>query len=117
MPLTCAHQSSFPAYRLRGSFGQLQEATVGAPQLGPPQTYATEGFLCRTDPKGKVIAFLTANGEEASEDDLKDDARMWARHFGTHVCNGVCFNHTHQCQETCVKNTKNRLDALQGLKK
>ena len=117
MPLTCAHQSSFPAYRLRGSFGQLQEAAAGAPQPGPPQTYATEADLCQTDPTGKVIAFLKADDQEASEDDLKDDAQLWARHFGTHVRNGMCFNHDHQCQETCVKNTKNKLEALRDLKK
>ena len=117
MPLTCAHQSSFPAYRLRGSFGQLQEAAAGAPQPGPPQTYATEADICQTDPTGKVIAFLRADGQEASEDDLKDDAQLWARHFGTHVRNGMCFNHNHQCQETCVKNTKNKLEALRDLKK
>ena len=117
MPLTCAHQSSFPAYRLRGSFGQLQEAAAGAPQPGPPQTYATEATLCQTDPTGRVIAFLKADGQEASEEDLKDDAQLWARHFGTHVRNGMCFNHDHQCQETCVKNTKNKLEALRDLKK
>ena len=117
LPLTCAHQSSFPAYRLRGSFGQLQEATAGAPQPGPPKTYATEADLCQTDPTGRVIAFLKADGQEASEEDLKDDAQLWARHFGTHVRNGMCFNHDHQCQETCVKNTKNKLEALRDLKK
>ena len=31
--------------------------------------------------------------------------------------NGMCFNHNHECQETCVKNTKNKLEALQNLKK
>ena len=46
MPLTCAHQSSFPAYRLRGSFGQLEEAAAGAPEPGPPRTHATEADLC-----------------------------------------------------------------------
>jgi hypothetical protein len=117
MPLTCAHQSSFPAYRLRGSFGQLQEAAAGAPQPGPQQTYATEAELCQTDPTGKVIAFLKADGQEASEEDFQDDAQQWARHFGTHVRNGMCFNHDHQCQETCVKNTKNKLEALRDLKK
>jgi hypothetical protein len=117
MPLTCAHQSSFPAYRLRGSFGQLQEADAGAPQPGIPRIFATEAALCQTDSTGKVVAFLKADGEEASEDDLKDDAQLWARHFGTHVRNGMCFNHDHACQETCVKNTKNKMEALQNLKK
>jgi len=117
MPLTCAHQSCFPAYRLRGSFGQLQEAAAGVPQPGPPQTYATEADLCQTDPTGKVIAFLKADGQEASEDDLKHDSQLWARHFGTHVRNGMCFNQDHQCQETCVKNAKNKLEALRDLKK
>ena len=70
MPLTSAHQSSFPAYRLRGSFGKLQEASAGARQPGPPRNYATEAVLCQTDPTGKVIAFLKADGKEASEDDL-----------------------------------------------
>ena len=117
MPLTCAHQSSFPAYRLRGRFGKLQEAAAGAPQPGPPRTYAPEADLCQTDSAGKVVAFLKADGQQASGEDLKDDARLWARHFGTHVRNGMCFNHDHQCRETRVKNTKNKLEALRDLKK
>ena len=35
----------------------------------------------------------------------------------THVRNGMCFNQDHLCQETCVKNTKNKLEALRDLKK
>ena len=31
--------------------------------------------------------------------------------------NGMCFNHEHKCQETCVKNTKNKLEALRDLNK
>ena len=117
LPLTCAHQSSFPAYRLRGSFGQLQEADAGTPQPGAPRFFASELALCKTDPEGKVISFLKADGAEASEEDLQDDATVWARHFGVHVRNGMCYNHEHACQETCVKNTKNKLEALQNLKK
>ena len=117
MPLTCAHQSSFPAYRLRGSFGKLQEAAAGAPQPGPPQTNATQADPWQLDPTGKVIAFVRPDSEEASDADLNEDALLWARHFGTHVRNGMCFNHEHKCQETCVKNTKNKLEALRDLKK
>ena len=66
---------------------------------------------------GKVIHFVRPDGDEASDVDLKQDALLWAKHFGTHVRNGMCFNHDHQCQETCVKNTKNKLEALRDLKK
>ena len=117
MPLTCAHQSSFPAYRLRGSFAQLIAADAGAPQPGAPRISAGEDTLCQTNETGEVVAFLLPDGTEATEDDLEADAKLWARHFGTHVRNGMCFNHEHTCQETCVKNAKQKLEALQDLNK
>ena len=117
LPLTCAHQSSFPAYRLRGSFAQLNAADAGAPQPGAPRICAGEATVCQTDPTGQVVRFLLPDGSEATEDDLSADAQLWARHFGTHVRNGMCFKHEHACQETCVKNVKNKLEALRDLKK
>ena len=44
--------------------------------------------------------------------------RNCGRSISGHIVrNGMCFNHEHQCQETCVKNTKNKLEALRDLKK
>ena len=54
VPLTAAHQSSFPWYRVRGSFGRLRAADAGVPQPGAPRSLAVETDLFQTAESGMV---------------------------------------------------------------
>ena len=117
VPLTAAHQSSFPWCRVRGSFGLLRAADAGVPQPGAPRSLAVETDLFQTAESGEVEHALLPNGTVASKADLSAEAAMWALHYAVHVRRGMCFNHEHACVETCVKNVKNKLEALANLRK
>ena len=78
VPLTGAIQSVFPAYRQRVSFCDV----FSAPE---PDACAV---ACRSlhelfevDEEGKVVHAKKANGEPATEEEIRGDAAAWARAF------------------------------------
>ena len=127
LPLTGAFQSSFPAYRLRSSLGELGR---DAPQL-PSVSAALQGDACSVtklthrcdddlfvlDEEGKAQGVLKKDGVSCfSVEELETDARAWAECFGLDAFNNHCVNHEHDCTETCIKYVKRRLEAKESLK-
>ena len=118
VPLTGAHQSSFPFYRSRSSFGRLSDMDSNSvPQPAASARCEETEELFTTTEEGQVDKILLPNGNEASDADLSAEAVIWARHYANHVRNGMCFNHEHRCVETCVKKVKDQLEALAALRK
>jgi hypothetical protein len=59
---------------------------------------------------------LKADGTKASDEELKTDATQWGAHFAQDVFNNHCSNHEHDCNETCIKYAKKKLQAKQSLR-
>ena len=118
VPFTGAHQSSFPFYRSRSSFGRLSDMDSNSvPQpVASARCEETEELFTTTE-EGQVDKILLPNGNEASDADLSAEAVIWARHYANHVRNGMCFNHEHRCVEKCMKKVKDQLEALAALRK
>ena len=121
VPLTGAFQAKFPAYCQRSSYGCLDDQLPAASSSGASQPAAS--LQTRTDldlftlaPDGQVLSALNTDGTATSEQELQEDARLWARSFALDVFNLHCVNHEHDCTETCVKYMKNKLEGKDSLR-
>ena len=56
-----------------------------------------------TDETGQISSFRLPNGDEASAEDLDQDAQRWARAFARDARSCHSQNHDHDCTDTCVK--------------
>ena len=107
VPLTGAHQSSFPFYRNRESFGRLNDLQGnGVPQPAATATFGGKVELFTTTEEGEVDKILMPDGTEATDADLSAEGAVWAGHYGNHVRKGMCYNHDHRCMESCVSAAK-----------
>jgi len=55
------------------------------------------------DETGQISNFRLPDGNEASADDVEQDARIWARAFARDTRSCHTQNHDHDCTDTCVK--------------
>ena len=62
------------------------------------------------------MATLNPDGTQCTSEDLENDARAWAAHFGHDAFHNHCSNHEHDCTSTCVKYVKKKLEAQQSLR-
>ena len=113
LPLTGALQSTFPFYRRRSSFGDASTLEPGDTVVGPLRGDLEMFSLAEN---GEVLAVLTADGSEASDEVVQADARRWARAFALDSFNNHCVNHEHDCTATCVKYVKNKLEGEHSLR-
>ena len=119
MPLTGAHQSMLPTYRLSSSFGRIAVPD----EFGNYQETATErlgapGWLsCNeefvVDDTGEVTNFRMPNGAIATDEQIQEDALAWATSFARDQRAGHVQNHDHDCTGTCVKYAKKKKDATE----
>ena len=119
MPLTGAHQSMLPTYRLSSSFGRI---TV-PDEHGNYQETATEhlsasGWLtCNAEyaveETGEITDFCMPNGDIATEEQIREDSVAWATSHARDQRAGHVQNHDHDCTGTCVKYQKKKKDAAQ----
>ena len=108
MPLTGAIQSAFPRYRQRASFCD----TFSAPEPDDctvPCLSLHELF--EVDEEGNVLHAKKPSGEEASAEELREDAEAWAKAFSEDVYGLSVVNHEHACVETCIKYEKKKQEA------
>ena len=128
MPLTGAPPARFPLYlspRWFCRFPSLDEnghapETLDPGEQGDP---ATEGRdRCETgwiDPEdlyitssdGSVAGFRKPDGNMASREELREDARRWSLNFALDVRFCHTYNHAHECKPTCFKNSEHKKPA------
>ena len=114
VPLTGALQSAFPRYRQRASF-------CNAISAGEPDVCAVPCVglheLFEVDSEGRVVHAKRPGGEEATAEERRADAAVWAKAFAEDVYGLSVVNHEHACVETCIKYEKKKQEAKEGLRK
>ena len=125
--LTGSFQSTFPFYRQRSSFDCLGGAPQHADPAGQlatagwrPGQLATAGWrrnaeIFTLDEDGVVLAVKKSDGSEATTEEKMADARAWAVSFSQDFFRNHCINHEHDCNDTCVKYVKRKLEAKESL--
>ena len=126
--LTGSFQSTFPFYRLRSSFLCLGGAPQPADPAGQlatagwrPGQLATAGWrrnaeIFTLDEDGVVLAVKKSDGSEATTEEKMADAGAWAVSFSQDFFRNHCINHEHDCNDTCVKYVKRKLEAKESLR-
>ena len=126
--LTGSLQSTFPFYGLRSSFLRLGGAPQPADPAGQlatagwrPGQLATAGWrrnaeIFRLDEDGVVLAVKKSDGSEATTEEKMADAGAWAVSFSQDFFRNHCINHEHDCNDTCVKYVKRKLEAKESLR-
>ena len=114
VPLTGATQSAFPRYRQRAGFWHSISATEpddgAVPCLSPHE-------LFEVNEEGLVVHAKRPGGEEATAEECRADAAVWAKAFAEDVYRLSVVNHEHACVETCIKYEKKKQEAKEGLRK
>ena len=114
LPLTGALQSSFPRYRQRASFC----SSFSAPEPdGSAVPSVSLHHVFEVDEDGNVSHAKGPNGEKATEEEIREDAKEWAKAFVKDVYGNMNVNHEHACVETCIKYEKKKQDAKESLRK
>ena len=125
MPLTGAPPARFPLYlspRWFCRFPTLDENGHAPETLDPGEERdpATEGRdryetgwsdpqdLYITSSDGSVAGFRKPNGNMATTDELRQDARRWSFNFAVDVRFCHTYNHAHECKPTCFKNSEHK---------
>jgi len=121
VPLTGAYHSILPWYRRLSNFGR-NVTTHGAPEpassdlgVGSPPLPL---LLSET---GQVTGFCSRNAsddnpfQEASQEELEEDAAAFTSAFARDVRALHSLNHKHDCTETCVKYAAKKAEAATSL--
>ena len=123
LPLTGAFQSVFPAYRQRATFGLLGDVALLTSQEDAQRGVAAQAVHTRPldtvfglAEDGSVEQVYKADGNAASVDDLRSDARAWAAHFAHDSFHNHVTNHEHDCTATCIKYAKKKLGEKEALR-
>ena len=114
VPLTGAHQSMLPTYRLARTFGQIQ--LLDEHGLCDPTDQRVHNTAERVDSSvpfivdtsGEVIGFQMPDGQEATEEQICEDAVRFATCFARDARACQVQNHDHNCTTTCYKYKQKR---------
>ena len=63
-----------------------------------------------------VLAVKKSDGSEATSEEKMADAGAWAVSFSQDFFRNHCINHEHDCNDTCVKYVKRKLEAKESLR-
>ena len=104
VPLTGCHQSMLPCYRSSAAVGHLSHYTLDQYGLTPDNAKLQSLHAnWQVADDGEVVQILNEDGFALTEEELQEDASLWASIYTRHVRSQFGQNHNHSCTKTCTK--------------